>query len=433
MSKKFLSPIKLAQGASVPASGSAGELFYNTTDLKVYSHNGTAWVATGGGVTNSATAPSTPANGDAWFNTNEGRLFIYYADGTSGQWVESVPATKSSEGYQMPAGAIMAWGAAVAPVNWLICDGSAISRATYASLFASIGTTYGVGDGSTTFNLPNLKGRVVTGLDSAQTEFDTLGEIGGAKTHTLTVSEMPSHTHQISVGSSADWNDYLAGSTSPYGIEPNYSGTGYSSPLSSVGGGGAHNNLQPYIVLNYIIKTSAGVTAGDSELATRVGAVETTNSSMTGAIMSFAKSTAPGGWLIADGSALSRGTYADLFAAIGTTYGAGNGSTTFNLPDLRGRVSVGKNTGTFATLGGTGGAETHTLSTTEIPSHTHTEDYLYYQPNFTTIPAGSNYPVAGAYTPSQSGTLQRSSDPTGGGGAHNNLQPYITLLYCIKY
>ena len=208
--------------------------------------------------------PNTPSNGDV--NGN----FTY--DSSIPGW-RKTPENSAS----LPAGTIVQWPAATAPANWLLCEGQAVSRTTYASLFAAIGVQYGAGDGTTTFNLPNLKGRVAVGLDSSQTEFDTLGETGGAKTHTLSISEMPSHTHQISVGSSADWNDYLAGSTSTYGIEPNYSGTAYSSPLSTVGGGGAHNNLQPYIVLNYIIKTSAGITSGDSELATRVGAVETAN------------------------------------------------------------------------------------------------------------------------------------------------------------
>jgi hypothetical protein len=85
---------------------------------------------------------------------------------------------------------------------------------------------------------------------------------------------MPNHTHQISAGSSADWNDFFAGSTSAYGINPTYSGSAYSSPLSSVGGGLAHNNLQPYIVLNYIIKATSGVSTTDSVIVSRVGAVE---------------------------------------------------------------------------------------------------------------------------------------------------------------
>ena len=334
MSKKFLSPIKLAQGATVPSTGSAGELFYNTTDSKIYTHNGTAWVASGGGVTNSATAPSSPANGDAWFNTTEGTLFVYYADGTSGQWVEATAPKQGVESYQLPAGSIMAWGGATAPTNWLLADGSAISRTTYASLFAAIGTQYGVGDGSTTFNLPNLKGRAVVGLDSSQTEFNILGEIGGAKTHTLLTSEMPSHTHttpaHTHTGSTSTNGDHSHNILSEYGasgeayfapgnnrqIQPAQPGagtrtergnmivgsgshshsftTGGASPTTnSTGGGEAHNNLQPYIVLNYVIKFSAGETPGDSELAIMIGnkANVTTANTFTGQQLAVANAT----------------------------------------------------------------------------------------------------------------------------------------------
>ena len=157
-------------------------------------------------------------------------------------------------GDTQPVGTIVVWGTNTAPTNWLMCDGSAVSRTTYSALFGVIGTTYGVGDGSTTFNLPNIKGRTVVGRDAAQTEFDTLGETGGAKTHTLTVDEMPSHTH--------DTNIFFAGA----GIV-HYSVLAAQSPTpistSATGGGQAHNNLQPYIVENYIIKafTSSSVTA----------------------------------------------------------------------------------------------------------------------------------------------------------------------------
>jgi hypothetical protein len=98
-------------------------------------------------------------------------------------------------------------------------------------------------------------------------------------------------------------------------------------------------------------------------------------SNPAGVVCSFAGSSAPTGYLLCDGAAVSRETYADLFAVISTTYGVGNGSTTFNLPDLRTRIPVGKNaTGTFATLGTTGGAETHTLTSSEMPSHVHSVD-----------------------------------------------------------
>ena len=82
-----------------------------------------------------------------------------------------------------PAGAIQMFGGLAAPFGYLLCDGSAVDRTAYAGLFTAISTTYGAGNGTTTFNLPNLKGRVVVGVDAAQTEFNVLGEVGGAKTH----------------------------------------------------------------------------------------------------------------------------------------------------------------------------------------------------------------------------------------------------------
>lgn len=91
-----------------------------------------------------------------------------------------------------------------------------------------------------------------------------------------------------------------------------------------------------------------------------------------GAITAYVAAAAPAGWLLCDGSAVSRTTYAALFAIIASTYGGGDGTTTFNLPDLRGRIPVGKNAATFGSLAATGGEETHVLtSPAEIPSHTH--------------------------------------------------------------
>lgn len=146
------------------------------------------------------------------------------------------------------AGIISMYGGASAPSGYLLCDGSAVSRSTYSDLYTAIGTTYGTGDGSTTFNVPNLKGKVPVGYNSADASFDALGETGGTKTHTLQVSEMPSHSHSVVANTAgAHGSNQLAYGGADAYIEY------YNS--SYVGGGGAHNNLQPYIVLNYIIRT----------------------------------------------------------------------------------------------------------------------------------------------------------------------------------
>lgn len=147
-----------------------------------------------------------------------------------------------------PVGSISLFAGTTAPSGWLICDGSAVSRTTYANLFSVIGTTYGSGNGSTTFNIPNLKGKVPVGLDSGDTSFDTIGETGGEKTHTLNVNEMPSHTHPIykvnlPTGTASYYDAFLYGNNMSQGTKNSL----------SAGGDQAHNNLQPYIVMNYII------------------------------------------------------------------------------------------------------------------------------------------------------------------------------------
>jgi microcystin-dependent protein len=192
-----------------------------------------------------------------------------------------------------------------APTGWLFCDGQEVLITTYQNLYNSLTSNgftfpYGAntngsgGAGSTHFRIPNFKGRVPVGRDSSQTEFDVLGETGGAKTHTLTSAEIPAHSHPNtatfagSAGTTgndspdhshtfANQVSYLAGygQTSPifgnavhslqtggtsgasarhqHGFTP--AGTVTITNNNNTGGGGAHNNLQPYITINYIIKT----------------------------------------------------------------------------------------------------------------------------------------------------------------------------------
>lgn len=147
------------------------------------------------------------------------------------------------------AGRLEMTAAAGAPAGWLLCQGQSLLRASYASLYAAIGVVYGSVDG-THFNVPDLRGRTIVGQDSSQTEFDTLGEKAGAKTHTLSVAEIPSHSH----ASPAGGQYWVGGGTNIFGGGTLYSATLAAATGQNAGGGGAHNNLQPYIVLNYIIK-----------------------------------------------------------------------------------------------------------------------------------------------------------------------------------
>jgi microcystin-dependent protein len=156
-------------------------------------------------------------------------------------------------------GAVVAYAGSAAPTGWLFCFGQNVSRTTYAQLFGVIGTTYGIGDGSTTFGLPDLRGRVPFGLDNmggsaasrltgAQTgglNANALGNSGGEQGHTQTTAEMASHNHAPSDGGTFRSNQSAGGATS--------GGTALAlgSAMSSTGGGGAHNNVPP--ALNYMI------------------------------------------------------------------------------------------------------------------------------------------------------------------------------------
>jgi microcystin-dependent protein len=152
-----------------------------------------------------------------------------------------------------PAGVVSMWVTDTAPTGWLLCQGQAVSRTTYATLFGVISTTYGVGDNSTTFNLPDLRGRVPMGAgtgrnvaDSANLTARTLGaKISDAETVTLTQGQLPSFSHEIQMSSGGgDGTTYVRGSSGAYSTSLYY----------THGSGEAHNNTQPSTVINFIIK-----------------------------------------------------------------------------------------------------------------------------------------------------------------------------------
>lgn len=156
----------------------------------------------------------------------------------------------------LPIGTIMQFGGSAAPTDFLLCQGQAVSRDTYADLFAIIGSSYGNGNGTTTFNVPDLQSRVPVGL-SSETEFNTLGKTGGAKTHTLTIPEIPSHTHPVRGTSQMTAGISFTPANESGSPTDNRFHAANGSPAiaaQATGGGGAHNNLQPYVTVNYIIK-----------------------------------------------------------------------------------------------------------------------------------------------------------------------------------
>ena len=172
-------------------------------------------------------------------------------------------------------GTIVMWSGTSAPSGWLLCDGSAISRTTYSRLFAITSTRFGVGNGSTTFNVPDLRGKFPVGYNSSEAEFNTFGNnslLRGQKRVTLLPGEIPAHTHTGTT--SADGAHYhIVGAATGTGvtnrirdIQTNNGPNGYPTSTDGIHthtlnianntpSGNSHPNLPPYLPINFIIKT----------------------------------------------------------------------------------------------------------------------------------------------------------------------------------
>lgn len=169
----------------------------------------------------------------------------------------------ASSAASVPSGSVFPYAGSAAPSGYLLCAGQAVSRTTYSDLYSAIGTAYGNGDGSTTFNLPDLRGRVAVGKDNMNSsdagrvtsgstfDGDTLGATGGAEEVTLTEPHLAPHDHPISPSYAALDS---AQNDSSGGMVNTYAQSGGSS-TSNAGSGNAHNNMPPGIILNYVIKT----------------------------------------------------------------------------------------------------------------------------------------------------------------------------------
>src|SRR6218665_3966867 len=173
--------------------------------------------------------------------------------------------TKTTPTTTVPAGVVTAFAGTTPPEGWLLCHGQTLPRTTYPTLFAAIGTTYGPGDGTTTFTLPNLRGRVPVGHDPTQPEFAAPGKIGGTKTHRHTEGDLAAAIGAVSGNTSL--LGCQAGGTNPRGPAPISAYTIVSAPGANAdtramshhtriyGTTSPDTTLQPFLTLNFIIRT----------------------------------------------------------------------------------------------------------------------------------------------------------------------------------
>lgn len=206
--------------------------------------------------TGAATINITPSGSTALGAKN---IFYSGAALTGGELKIGVPAIIIYDGAQfslissaistsVPAGTMLDFGGTTVPTGFLGCDGSAVSRTTFAGLFAAISTIWGTGDGSTTFNLPNFQRRVAVGSGGSGTATlgNAVGNTGGEETHTQTIAEMPAHTHT---------ENSPTGGGNGYTNTTNFGATTANIATGSTGGGTAFNVLQPSGIVLKIIKT----------------------------------------------------------------------------------------------------------------------------------------------------------------------------------
>lgn len=229
----------------------------------------------------------------------------------------------------------------------------------------------------------------------------------------------------------------------------------YAAQTSSAGNWNVSGNLNVGGTANITGNTSIGGNASVTGTLTVTG---TSNIVPTGSLFMWTTASAPSGYLLCNGAAVSRTTYATLFAVVGTTFGVGDGSTTFNLPDYRNNMPIGA--GSTYTLGSTGGASTTTLSTANLPAHNHDvtdpgHSHAITDPGHRHLQTGWTWPPGGGsdffygsgggfYHGAQntqtavtgitinSATTGISIQNTGSGTAFTNLPPYLAIYYIIK-
>ena len=350
-------------------------------------------------------------------------------------------------------GQISIFGFTFEPRDFAFCQGQLLAIRQNAALFSILGNTYG-GDGVSAFALPNLPGIPIgAGRGPGRSAYQ-LGASGGEAALTLMPSQLPAHNHSFNAvtdqaSSASPEGNQLARASRAQGRTEN-AGIFYSSnpgnantalapgTIGPDGSGQSHNNMQPYLVLNFCVSLRGILPPHEG------GPAPTTP--FLGELSICAFGFPPPNWALCDGRLMPIRQHQALYSLLGTVYG-GNGSTTFALPDLRGRVPLG-----FAgnnSMGARGGEEAHVLSGAEMPSHGHalmadaiSTTGISNTPSVARVlgqSSGAVLPDRTRFTANLYGTgasnaaLGRASVGVAGGGqAHENRMPSLALSFCIN-
>ena len=320
------------------------------------------------------------------------------------------------------------------PRGYLECDGTTLDIESHKGLYSIIGTTYG-GNGETSFKLPDLAGRAPV----HQGDANKLGDHGGSASVTLTNDTLAQHVHPIlateAVADKTDPTGNMLATGSSRGTKA-YVPLGTNSKvnmvehaMSETGGGEAHNNMQPYLALRFVIAKEGTLPFRNN------GLIDDAVVDYVGDVRMMAINFAPRNWAECNGQLMDISSNQSLFSLLGTTFG-GDGRKTFGLPDLRGRVPI--NVGTHDShdyvRGQKGGEESVSLTVQEIPSHFHQLDLA--QTDATTENPGGNMLAANAPVFSSGNTNAEMAastvgEPAGAGAAHDNMMPFMPITFCV--
>jgi microcystin-dependent protein len=322
-------------------------------------------------------------------------------------------------------GEIRMYGGVNPPADWHLCDGSMLSISSNYTLFSVIGTAFG-GDGISTFQLPDLRSRFFVSQDNVSY---FLGQTGGAEQVALTYDNLPSHTHGVNCSATGGsdtpkgntWGPSTVAKTNLYATSPD--AVMSSLGITNAGKGKSHDNMVPFVCVNYIISLT-GIYPSDETIA---GTPDQTLSE----IRLFPFDTVPRGWIACNGQQLPVQSNAALFSLLSNFYG-GDGVHNFRVPNLVAAVPM--HVGPDFPLGQTGGEASHLLNITEMPAHNHNAQASSSSPS-TGSPQNANWasntgfsPYGGPAAPTM---YPLALYPAGNGLAHENRSPFLVLNVCM--